>query len=299
MRTAVRHRLTGHAAEIGFYATLALVPATVAVGTTLSVLKEIGGQDMENRGQDAAISVIRLLIGPRMADSVVAPFVRTQLTQPNGGVAISGIILAWWMFSHLFTATGHALDAAYGLSRRRRTHVQRLIALSCVVVCIAIITVTMALMVGIKDSGHAPMLVHIWAYVRWPLLVVILMAFMAGVFRYVPSITPRWRDCLPGAIVGVVLWAGAAAFFRLYVSLGAGDPTGVSADDPKVVLIGRTVGAVVGTAIFIYFSAFAVLIGAELNAELDRRRAATLAAAPQSGPTPAPEQPTLASHGHD
>jgi len=272
MRTAVGHRLTGHAAECAFYATLALVPGTVIVSTTIHVMVNLGGNSLEARGKDTVISVIRFLIGPKLTDSVVAPFVLTQLTQPAGGVTLGAIILAWWMFSHLFTAAGHALDAAYGIKAHRRTHVQRLIALTCVVASIVIVTVTLVMMVAVKQGGHAPLLVQVWGYARWPVLIAIMVAIFVGLYHIIPSVRHPVRQCVPGAVLGVLLWGGAAGLFRLYVYLGAGDPTGVAAKDPGVVLIGRTVGAVIGTAIFLYFSAMAVLLGAELNAELDRRR---------------------------
>jgi membrane protein len=271
-RSAARHRLPGHAAEISFYALLALVPGTVVIGATLRVLVSVGGAEMHTRGQDAAINAIRLLMGPRLTDSVVAPFVRTQLTEPNGGVAVGGVIITWWLFSHLFTATGHAVDAAYAVTHRRTTIIQRLIALACVTISVVVITVTLAFMVIAQHSGHEPALVRAWDILRWPLLLTVLIGALLGVYRYIPSVSHRWRDCLPGAVLGVVLWVLAAAFFRAYLLLGAGDPTGVAADDPQVVLIGRTVGAVVATAVWMYFSSIAVLLGAELNAELARRR---------------------------
>jgi membrane protein len=274
MRTAVGHRLTGHAAECAFYATLALVPGTVIVSTTIHVMIGLGGSTMEARGKDTVISTIRFLIGPKLTDSVVSPFVLTQLTQPAGGVTLVAIILAWWMFSHLFTAAGHGLDAAYGIHAHRRSHVQRLVALSCVVVSIVIVTVTLVLMVAVQQSGQASLLVRLWTYARWPVLIVIMVGLFTGLYHIVPSVRHPLRHCVPGAVLGVVLWAGAAALFRLYVYLGAGDPTGVAAKDPRIVLIGRTVGAVIGTAIFLYFSAIAVMLGAELNADLDRRREA-------------------------
>jgi membrane protein len=147
------------------------------------------------------------------------------------------------------------------------------------------------------------LLVRLWGYARWPVLIVIMVALFAGLYHIVPSVRHPMRHCLPGAVLGVVLWAAAAALFRLYVYLGAGDPTGVAAKDPKIVLIGRTVGAVIGTAIFLYFSAMAVLVGAELNAELDRRRQAraetakALAGAPPEIFVAAPEYALPAAAG--
>ena len=71
-----------------------------------------------------------------------------------------------------------------------------------------------------------------------------------------------WRQCLPGAALAVLLWVGAAALFRAYLLAGAGAPTGLSSTDPHLVLIDRAVGASIGTVVWMYLSALAVLTGA-------------------------------------
>ena len=80
-RSAIRHRLSGHAAEISFFALLSLIPVTVAIGAALKLVSQMMGPDIADQGREGAIDTIRLLIGPTLADSVVGPFVRAQLTQ--------------------------------------------------------------------------------------------------------------------------------------------------------------------------------------------------------------------------
>jgi hypothetical protein len=81
-----------------------------------------------------------------------------------------------------------------------------------------------------------------------------------------------FRDCLPGAVLAAGLWALLILLFRYYLALGFGAPTGVLSVDPEIILIGRAVAAVVATGFLFYFASNAVLLGAELNAELIRRR---------------------------
>jgi hypothetical protein len=94
-----------------------------------------------------------------------------------------------------------------------------------------------------------------------------------------------FRECLPGAILAVGLWALLILGFRYYLALGFGAPTGVFSIDPEIVLIGRAVGAVVATGFLFYFASSAVLVGAELNAALIRRRRDRIAF---PGPAPGP-----------
>jgi membrane protein len=279
LRASGRHRLNGHAAEISFFALIALIPATVTVGAALQLLAHFFGSQVLDRGQQGATDAIRVLIGPKLSDSVVTPYVRAQMTEQHRGVAIGGLILTWWLVSHLFKATSHALDAAYRVSTHRPNVVRRLIALVHVVVAVAVVTVALAVLaVGLQgnESGinrlldRVPALNLAWEILRWPLLFVIMVGILVGLYRYSPNVQHRWRQCVPGAVVGVLLWIGAAVAFRAYLALGAGAPTGVAATDPEIKLIGQAVGASIGTGVWIYFSSLAVLIGAEVNAELLR-----------------------------
>jgi membrane protein len=87
LRTALRHRVTGPAAEMSFFAMLTLVPVTVAVGAALGQIQRFVGPEKIARGQDAAIGVVRVVISPELTDEVVDPFVRAQLSQQRGGGA--------------------------------------------------------------------------------------------------------------------------------------------------------------------------------------------------------------------
>src|ERR687886_3070827 len=128
-RSARLHRMTGHAAEMAFFAVLTLVPSTIAVGATLGLSKHLLGNGVVKDAENAVVGAVRTLMGPELANTVIAPFVHAQLTQANGGVAIGGLLAAWWLSSRLFEATGHALDTAYGVTDRRPTFVSRLLAL--------------------------------------------------------------------------------------------------------------------------------------------------------------------------
>ncbi|HET9006512.1 MAG TPA: hypothetical protein VFQ04_07335, partial [Actinomycetes bacterium] len=88
IHTALRHRVTGPAAEMSFFAMLTLVPLTVAVGAALGQIQRFVGPEKIARGQDAAISVVRVVISPELTDGIVDPFVRAQLDQRKGGAAI-------------------------------------------------------------------------------------------------------------------------------------------------------------------------------------------------------------------
>ena len=281
LHTALRHRVTGPAAEMSFFAMLTLVPLTVAVGAALGQIQRFVGPEKIARGQDAAISLVRVVISPRLTDGVVDPFVRAQLSQPQrGSAAIGGLLLTWWLAGRLFAATSRALDTAYHDRHQRLSVTQRLIALGFAFGSVVVVVLTLGIMVDAPfmdedqalEIGVSRALVATWYIGRWPVVLAVLIVFLLCLYRFAPSTKHAWRHLVPGAVLGVFLWILAAVAFRIYLALGSGAPTGVVVNNAEVVLIGRAVGAVVATVLWTYFSSVAILVGNELNAELARLR---------------------------
>jgi membrane protein len=282
LRTALRHRVTGPAAEMSFFAMLTLVPLTVAVGAALGQIQRFVGPEKIARGQDEAIALVRVVISPRLTDGVVDPFVRAQLSQQKGGAAIGGLLLTWWLAGRLFAATSRALDTAYEERHRRLSVNQRLIALGFAFGSVVVVVLTLGIMVDAPfldehravaaQFGVSQALVTAWYLGRWPVVLFVLGVFLLCLYRFAPSIRHAWRHLVPGAVLGVLLWILAAVAFRIYLALGSGAPTGVVVNDARVVIIGQAVGAVVATVLWTYFSSVAILVGNELNAELARMR---------------------------
>ena len=144
---AKAHRTTGHAAEMAFFAVLTLVPSTVAVGSALGLERRPDRRGHGAKAEDASVEAVRTLMGPELADKVIAPFVHAQLAQPRGGVAVIGLLVAWWLSSHLFMSTAHALDHAYHVEHGRTTVVQRFIALAFALISVGIVAASVELMV--------------------------------------------------------------------------------------------------------------------------------------------------------
>jgi membrane protein len=100
------------------------------------------------------------------------------------------------------------------------------------------------------------------AIVRWPILIVLVMVLLAAIYRFAPSRKePKWRWVSWGAVIATVLWIAGSAAFSVYVSSFASYDKSYG-----------SLGAVVVLLMWLYVSAFVVLLGAELNAEIERER---------------------------
>jgi membrane protein len=280
-RATKAHRTTGHAAEMAFFAVLTLVPSTIAVGSALGASKHLFGPDAVAKAEEAATSAVHTLMGPQLADNVISPFVHAQLTQPHQDVALGALLIAWWLSSHLFMATGHALDYAYGVRDHRPTMIQRFIALAFGLASVGVVAVTVEMMVSgplgeltgdpAKTLGIEGPYSALWSVIRWPIGLALVVGFLVCLYRFTANVKHCWRDCVPGAVVGAVLWIGAAVAFRLTVDMR--DWSGVASNDPSVTLIGQAVNAVVSTVLWAYLASIAILLGGEVNALLRKRRA--------------------------
>jgi membrane protein len=282
-RAAGRNRLTGTAAEMSFYAVLGLVPLTVAFGAALGYVERIVGPESIAEGQDAAILVLITLIGPELTVDTVAPFVRTQLAQERGGLALGGLLVAFWLGSRMFTPALYALDLSHVVEVRRSEVRQRLVGLGMAVGALLASVLTLVIMIVGPLLGTAQSVADrvglgqtyrmLWVVGRWPLLLLILVGFLVGFYRFAPSARPPWKACIPGAVVAVVAWILVALGFRLYLTIGGRPGAGVTAQQEVIVLVGRVVGAVIATMLWTFLSSMAILLGGEVNGALARRDA--------------------------
>src|SRR3954463_12798524 len=206
LRTGQRHRITGHAAEMAFFAVLTLVPSTVAVGSALGLFRKVIGEDAVAEAEAAMTGAVRTLMGPDLADSAITPFVHAQLAQPRGGLALGGLLVAWWLASHLFASTGHALDAAYGVHDRRPTIVHRMLALAFALVSVLLVAITVEMMVvgPLGNDSAAPVrLVGLGdqyampgSIVRWPRGLAVVRGFLVCLSRFSANVRHSWRECV-------------------------------------------------------------------------------------------------------
>jgi membrane protein len=281
---AARHRVTGTAAEMAFYAVLGLVPLTVAFGSALGYVGRFVGPEGVAEGQDAAIIVLTALIGPELAADTVAPFVRAQLAQERGGLALGSLLVAFVLGSRMFTPALHALDVAFGVGRRRSGLQRRLVSLALAAGSLLVSVLTLLIMIVGPLLGTAQALAEwfglgrayrlAWEVGRWPLLLLLLVGFLVCFYRFAPSVRPPWRACVPGATLGLAAWVLVALGFRAYLALGGRPGAGVGAEDEVIALVGQAVVAVVATMLWAFLSSIAILLGGEVNAALRPRGAA-------------------------
>lgn len=282
LRSVINDRVTGLAAEMAFFALLSLVPLIVAIGAALGYLERFVGAEQIAAVESAAIDALVVVFRRETAQEVLAPFVRGMLSQERTGLALGSLLVTVYLASRVFTATIRALDLAYNVDERRGFLAQRGLAVLFAFVAVIVFVLTLAFTVvgpllgggrALADRlGLGDLFAILWSVGRWPMLVLVVIAFLAALYRMGPQVDNRLRDCLPGAVLGVVLWILVSVGFRLYLEVGGPQAPQFGEEEEVLAAAGRLVGALVATILWIYLSGVAILVGGELNAELAAMR---------------------------
>ena len=115
----------------------------------------------------------------------------------------------------------------------------------------------------------------IWGIFRWPIAFVAILLFFALVYYLAPNVDVRnWKWITPGSLVGALLWLALSGLFALYVSFFGSYSKTYGSLAAGVILL-----------LWLNYTAWAILFGAELNSELDRQADIRAAGGPHAGLT--------------
>jgi membrane protein len=243
------------AAGVAFYGMLALFPAMIVVVSVYGLVMD---------PEEIATQVRALAVLPGDVRSILTGQLDALARAPGGRLSLSlavGLLLALWSASAGMKALVTGVNAAYseaetrGFVRLRGLAV--LLTLGGILVTVLALAVIVALPVAARRlPGLARVLVSV---VRWPLLAGVLVVGLAVVYRLAPSRRhARWQWLSWGSVAATGLWVVGSMLCSLYAGYAPGH--------------NKTYGAFFGVIVLLFWlflSAFAVLLGAELNAELE------------------------------
>ena len=243
-------------AGVAFYVLLALFPAIIAGVSIYGLVAD--PQTVRDQ-----INQLTNMLSPETAKLVGTQL--EQVTSSAGGAlglaTVLGILTALWSASSGMKALITGVNLAYDETEGRKFVKLRGLSILMTLGAMVLLAVALALIVGfpaVPDSWPTPLQ---WtaAILRFVLLAVLLMAGLAALYRYAPDRDkPMWSWASPGSVVATVLWVLASVGFSVYVNAFGN--------------YNKTYGALAGIIIlmfWLYLTAFVVLVGAELNAEME------------------------------
>jgi membrane protein len=264
VREAVADNVTDVAAALAYYAFLA-IPAVLLLAV---------GIFAQTAGPDTVDSVLERLQGivPAEALTLIEDSLTRVIENQSGGVAliVLGLLLALWTASGAMNALMRGLNRVYDREETRSFVRQRLTALGmlvCLVIAFALVLGLLVLGPVLSEwAGEALGIETVvgwaWWILEWPILLFGLLGAFAAVLYLGPNVAhPRWRFLTPGSLAAVIVWLAASGLFAVYVaSFGSYNKAWGS------------LAAVIIMLTWLWLSALALLLGAELNAEAERSR---------------------------
>jgi membrane protein len=251
----------GRSAQLSYYFLLALFPALLFL---TSLLGYLAGEDSQLR-QGLFNSLAAVLPGD--ASQLISKTVN-DVTQSSGGGKLSfGILATLWAASNGMGAISDSLNAAYDLKETRPWWKVRLTAVGLTLsLTLLIVTALVLVLYGhdIADAvsvklGLGAAFATGWKILQWPLVLIFVLVAFALIYYFAPDSRQQdWKWITPGAIVGVVLWLLISFAFKAYLSYF----NSYSATYGSL-------GAVIILMLWFYFSGIAILVGGEINSEIE------------------------------
>ena len=215
---------------------------------------------------------VKQLLDPIAPNGVITFIDNLQQDSKNGASAaafVLGFFGAVWAASGAMGTIMKAVNRAYELQETRPFWKSRVIAI-VLVLATGITTAGVFLLIVVggslgdaiaKKAGLGGAFQWTWSILRWPIAFCAILLFFALVYYLGPNMRQRsWKWVTPGSVVGGALWLALSGLFALYVTF-AGNYT-------------KTYGTLASGIILLLwlnYSAFSLLYGAELNSELDRQ----------------------------
>jgi membrane protein len=263
LRGFSRDACTDLAAGLTYFAVLSLFPAMIAL---VSILGLVG---QNKSGIDALFRMVNQ-VAPGMLDVIREP-IEALASSPATGVALAiGIVGSVWSASGYVGGFGRAVNRVYGVKEGRTALQQRpaqLLVTVAALVLVAIVSILLVVsgpiakaigdVIGLGDAAQAT-----WAILRWPVVVLALIVLVGMLYTVAPNVKyPRFRWLSLGSVAAIVVIGIASAGFAFYVAnFGSYD---------------KTYGALAGIIVFllwIWITNVALLLGAELDREVERTR---------------------------
>ena len=260
-----KDKVFGRAAELSYYFLLALFPFLIFLTSIIGLVLGSG------TGTRHMLFNYLGRIMPPSAFQLIDSTMYEVSTASSGSKLSFGLLAALWAASNGLTAITDSLNTAYDLNESRPWWKQRLVSITLTIALSVLIIGALVLVVAggkIAESlaaryGFGPVFPLAWKIIQWPVILACMILAFALIYYFAPDIREQaWKWLTPGAAIGVALWLLVSIAFRVYLHFF----NSYSATYGSL-------GAVIILMLWLYFTGVAVLIGGEVNSEIENAAA--------------------------
>ena len=259
-RDIIRHHALQVAAALSYYFVLSIFPGLIFLSAMVGWMRE----------QHLFGSVLALMsrLFPPDTMHVVDSVLHDVLSNHRGTLLSFGMIGTIWVGSTGFSAMIEALDIAYDAPDNRPYWKTRLLATGLAAICGSLLLVALAVMIvgprfGAWIAAHLGLssaFAVLWPPLRWAIAISFTVLAVELLYFLAPNVKQRFAASLPGAIFAVIVWNGLSLLLSLYFR-----------DVANFSRTYGTLGGFIALMIWLYWTSFVLLVGAELNAELAKQ----------------------------
>ena len=257
-----RYRVTGLAAEAGFFALLSLPPLVLGLVGSIGYLGKWLGPATVAEVQTRIIELAGQVLTADSVREVIEPTLRDVLQGGRFDIISIGFLIALWSGSRALNVFIDTISIMYGLGGRRGIIRSRILSFSLYIVAllIGIIVVPLILVGPTLIADLLPPQLNFLNLLYWPVATLLSIFSLTSLYHISVPVRTPWRRDLPGAVLTMLIWYFSSFVIRWIISASVG---GASIYGP--------LAAPIVLMIWLYVLAIAMLIGAALNAAIEKQ----------------------------
>lgn len=251
------HHTMQMAAALSYYFVLSLFPALILLSALVAYLPV---PDLFNQALDLMARFV-----PADSMGIIRGVLADVITPYRGSFLSLGVLGTIWAASGGFVAAMEALNIAYDVQELRSFWRRRAMAIFLSVLIAGLLLSALAVMIfGPRFGAWIAARIHlsavfgaVWPYLHWTISVAFTVLAVEVLYYFGPNVKQRFLATLPGAVLSVTIWVALSYLLSLYFRHFAAFNKTYG-----------TLGATVALMVWLYWTSFVMLVGAELNAEL-------------------------------
>ncbi|WP_448316235.1 YihY/virulence factor BrkB family protein [Streptomyces sp. CO7] len=261
VNSCMEYRILGLAAEAAFFTLLSVPPLLLSLVGLLGYVDAWTGAQTIEGVEHNILEASRRVLTDRGVTGIAQPILDDVTSGGRPDVISLGFLLALWSGSRAVNVFVDTITVMYGLDGVRGIVRTRLMAFLLFIVALLIGSVALPLMVAGPDvvMRVLPWSESLVQVLYWPVVMVLSVVFLTTLYHVSVPVRSPWMEDIPGALVALAMWLLGSVLLRLYLTSTIEGPT-----------IYGSLAAPVAILLWIGVSAFAVLVGAAVNAAIDR-----------------------------
>ena len=261
VNSCMEYRILGLAAEAALFTLLSVPPLLLSMIGLLGYVDDWTGTDSISSLEANLLEASRTVLSDKGVRQIAQPILDDVMKGGRPDVISIGFLFALWSGSRAVNVFIDTITVMYGLDGVRGIVKTRVVAFLLFLAALVIGSIALPLMVAGPDAvvRIVPWSATVVQILYWPVVIVLSIAFLTTLYHVSVPVRSPWIEDVPGSLVALAMWVLGSFLLRIYLT-----------NTIEGASIYGSLAAAVAVMLWIGVSAFAVLVGAAVNAAIDR-----------------------------